>query len=129
MHFKKINVERNTYRGVPMNSLFKQMLYAGLSAASLLAMPVQAQEEVWLDVRTIEEYQEAHVAGATHLPYQEVGTRISDLVADKNTVIHVYCRSGNRAGIALSVLHEMGYENAHNDGGLSNLEHDAVIEK
>lgn len=110
-----------------MSSFFKKMLITGLSVTSFMAFSVQAQEAIWLDVRTVAEYQEAHVEGAAHIPYEEVGARISDLIADKSAEIHVYCRSGNRAGIALKVLHEMGYKNAHNDGGISDLQHEATI--
>jgi phage shock protein E len=110
-----------------MHYLLKKIIVSGLFASSFLGFSVQAQEEIWLDVRTTAEYQEAHVVGAAHIPYEEVGARINDLIADKSAVIHVYCRSGNRAGIALKVLHDMGYENAHNDGGLTNLNHKATI--
>ena len=112
-----------------MHYFLKKMMICSVYACGLWIVSVQAQEEIWIDVRTAHEYQDGHVAGASHIPYEEVGIRIADIISDKDAVIHVYCRSGNRAGIALKVLHDMGYQNAHNDGGLSNLKHEVSIVK
>lgn len=103
------------------------MIGAVFSASLMTFTSVQAQEEIWLDVRTAEEYSTGYVENSMHIPYELVGEKIAALVSDKETVIHLYCRSGNRAGKALKVLHEMGYTNAHNDGGISDLHHKAVI--
>lgn len=84
-------------------------------------------EEVWIDVRTGFEYSMGHVEGAHHIPYDEIGDQIADLALDKNTEIHLYCRSGNRSGKALTVLQELGYTKALNDGGINDLQHDAVM--
>lgn len=110
-----------------MHYLLRKVMISGLFVFSFWTFSTQAQEDIWLDVRTDAEYQDSHVEGANHIPYEEVAFRIADIISDKDAVIHVYCRSGNRAGIALKVLHEMGYKNAHNDGGLTSLKHEAVI--
>lgn len=86
-----------------------------------------ANKDVWIDVRTTAEYNMGHVEGAYHIPYDEIEQGIKALGLDKNTNIHLYCRSGGRAGKALNVLKEMGYSRVHNDGGLSNLAHSAKI--
>mgnify|MGYP000734187179 CR=1 FL=1 len=109
-----------------MKGIFPSLLKGSLIALIFASSFAIAKEEVWLDVRTKGEYNSGHVAGATHIPHGEIGDRISDLIGDKNTLIHVYCRSGNRAGIALKVMEEMGYINAHNDGGFSALKHEPV---
>lgn len=70
-----------------------------------------------LDVRTLPEYQEAHLANATLIPYTDLPAQASDLPADKSTPIFVYCRSGNRSAIASDTLVEMGYTNVHNMAG------------
>lgn len=70
-----------------------------------------------LDVRTVPEYQEAHLANATLIPYTDLSSRGSELPADKTTPIFVYCRSGNRSAIASETLVEMGYTNVHNMAG------------
>lgn len=131
-YFNLLNECKNRYKNgdKEMKSLF-QRITKGMYKAAFIALVftssfAMAQEEVWLDVRTAGEYNTGHVEGATHIPHGEIGDRIADLISDKNTLVHVYCRSGNRAGIALKVMEEMGYTNAHNDGGFSTLKHEPV---
>jgi len=84
-----------------------------LSAASW------AGEPVWLDVRTPGEFNAGHLEAAINVPHGEVVDQISSLVEDKNAEIYLYCRSGNRAGIAKRALESEGYTNVTNVGGLS----------
>lgn len=60
-----------------------------------------------LDVRTEDEYDDGHVVGAINIPYDEID---EDTVLDKNKVILVYCRSGNRSKIAYDALLNLGYQ-------------------
>lgn len=79
-----------------------------------------AQDALWLDVRTPEEFAQKHVEKAENLPYELVGEKISGYTTDKNAPIYLYCASGRRASIALSTLEEMGYTQVTNLGGLEN---------
>lgn len=100
------------------------------SATSAKAGAITHKEiakEVWIDVRTSSEYSKGHVEGAYHIPYDEIEDGIAALGLDKDANIHLYCRSGGRAGKALKVLKGMGYSQVHNDGGLSNLAHPAKL--
>lgn len=76
---------------------------------------------IWIDVRTADEFQSGHIEGAAHIPYEEIGARISEVTNDKNSTIHLYCRSGNRSGIAQQILQSMGFHNAVNEGGYEAL--------
>lgn len=60
-----------------------------------------------VDVRTKEEYKESHLVNAINIPYDEIDEEI-DL--DKSKTILVYCKSGNRSGIAYNTLTNLGYE-------------------
>lgn len=62
---------------------------------------------VIVDVRTKEEYEEGHVVGAINIPYDEID---EDVSLDKDKTIMVYCRSGQRSGIAYHTLKDLGYE-------------------
>ena len=73
---------------------------------------------VLLDVRTPEEHKNGYLEGAVLLPLAELESKISSKVADKNTPIYIYCRSGRRAGTAVETLKAMGYTDLHNLGGL-----------
>ena len=73
---------------------------------------------VLLDVRTPEEHKSGYLEGAVLLPLAELESKISSKVADKNTPVYIYCRSGRRAGTAVETLKAMGYTDLHNLGGL-----------
>ena len=60
-----------------------------------------------LDVRTPAEWLEVHIPGATLIPLDELGVRMSELPADE--IIVIYCRSGNRSSQALDILLKAGY--------------------
>lgn len=76
---------------------------------------------IWIDVRTLDEFNAGHIAGAAHIPYEEIAQRIGEVTTDKNAVIHLYCRSGNRSGIAQQTLLAMSFGNALNEGGYEDL--------
>ena len=76
---------------------------------------------VWIDVRTIAEYENDHIDGDLNLPIQtfSAATLANQLVLDQDTKIGLYCASGGRAGRALTILKEAGFTNAFNAGGIS----------
>ena len=65
-----------------------------------------------LDVRTPEEYAEAHVDGAKLIPLQELEQRLSEVPKDKR--VYVYCRSGKRSVAASNILVKAGFTNIEN---------------
>ena len=73
---------------------------------------------VLLDVRTPEEHKNGYLQGAVLLPLAELESEIFSKVADKNTPVYIYCRSGRRAGTAVETLKAMGYTDLHNIGGM-----------
>lgn len=78
-------------------------------------------EEIWIDVRTIEEFEAGHLAQVNHLiPYDEVRNSkvISEL--DRNSEVLLYCRSGQRASVARKALMDLGFTNVVNMGSLEN---------
>ena len=89
---------------------------------ALLPMFASAVEPVWIDVRTAGEFNGGHLAAATNIPHGEVTERVPAIVEDKETPLYIYCRSGNRAGIAKRALEAQGYTNVKNVGGLSDAE-------
>lgn len=79
---------------------------------------VSNKEVILLDVREDSEWQEGHIAGAVHIPLGDLSTDATDKLP-KNMPVYIYCRSGNRAGQAESILKQMGYENVLNIGGIN----------
>ncbi|NEN75934.1 rhodanese-like domain-containing protein [Pelistega sp. NLN82] len=79
------------------------------------------QEIIFIDVRTPEEFAAGHIQGAVNIPYEQIKERIGEVTTDKNANIHLYCKSGRRAGIALESLKEEGFTNLTNRGGYEDL--------
>ena len=78
---------------------------------------LKTDSSVIVDVRTKEEYKTGHVPGSILIPDYEID-KISSYVKDKNIIIFVYCRSGNRSKIASEKLIGMGYKNVYDVGGI-----------
>ena len=104
------------------------LVFAAL--AVMAAVNVQAQEAsqqaaqpdsqlsgLWIDVRTVEEFNSGHLEGAINIPHGDIGHKISAVAGDLGQPIHLYCKSGTRAGLALEILMEMGYQDVTNEGG------------
>jgi phage shock protein E len=77
--------------------------------------------DFWIDVRTADEFNAGHIDGSAHIPYEEIAQRIAEVTADKDARLHLYCRSGNRSGIAQQTLLALGFNNAINEGGYEDL--------
>lgn len=92
-----------------------------ITAILLLVLPIfaLAAEPVWIDVRTAGEFNDGHLEAAVNIPHGDIVTAIPGLVQDKDATIYLYCRSGNRAGIARRALVAEGYTNVTNLGGLN----------
>ena len=71
-----------------------------------------------VDVRTPEEYEAGHIAGAVNIPIRELDGRLGEL-APKEQPIVVYCKSGNRSGRAARMLKDAGYRAVHDLGGMT----------
>ncbi|MGL4561390.1 MAG: rhodanese-like domain-containing protein [Brevinema sp.] len=70
---------------------------------------------ILLDVRTPEEYEEAHLHNAKNIPVDElIGLKTIPFLKDKTIIC--YCRSGLRSQKATDFLIELGYK-AFNLGG------------
>ena len=71
-----------------------------------------------LDVRTQEEYDEGHIPGAILIPNTEIEVRAEEELPDKDQLILVYCRSGQRSKLAAEILVELDYTNIREFGGI-----------
>ena len=76
-----------------------------------------------LDVRTPDEYKEAHVEGAENVPLD----RLYDQdVGAKDAPVIVYCKSGGRAKRAASALRSKGFTKVYLLGAMANWEKGAA---
>mgnify|MGYP003952192525 CR=1 FL=1 len=77
-----------------------------------------ASEAVVIDVRTPEEFASGHLDGALLIDIQaaDFDERIGEL--DREASYVVYCRSGNRAGVAIERMAQLGIKKAVNAGSV-----------
>lgn len=79
-----------------------------------------------VDVRSKGEFDSGHLDGALNIPHTEVEARLVEFGADKSKPIVVYCRSGNRSGMAKDVLTSNGFTSVYNGGGYGSLKSGGV---
>ena len=84
------------------------------------AVAVMEEEEgyIILDVRTAVEFDEKHIPGAINIPNETIGTDAIPELPDKDQLILVNCRSGNRSKQASEKLMKLGYTNVVEFGGI-----------
>jgi phage shock protein E len=78
-------------------------------------------ETIWVDVRSAQEYEQSHIAGDLHIPYQSIVACLEKRSIEKNAAIKLYCRSGGRAGKAQKSLEAAGYTDVSNAGGIDDV--------
>ncbi|MDO9550173.1 MAG: MBL fold metallo-hydrolase [Methanoregula sp.] len=101
------------------------MLVWGTAALPISRVPVISPEEahalirsneaVLIDVRSQEEWEDAHVDGSIHIPWHDLRTQYIELDPAKQYI--VMCRGGQRASIAASILKRHGIDRIYNLGG------------
>lgn len=74
---------------------------------------------ILLDVRSEAEYAEKHIPGSFLIPVETIETQATEKLKDKDAVIFVYCRSGNRSAVAAQALAKMNYTNVYDLGGIN----------
>lgn len=79
-----------------------------------------------LDVRTEGEYKEGHIEGAINIPNETIGKDDIKELDNKDALILVYCRSGNRSNQAAGKLVDLGYSNVKDFGGISSWDYGVV---
>ena len=95
----------------------KHPLYKKISPQE--AKQLMQQDCVILDVRTPEEYNEGHIPDAMLLPDYNISQLAPQQLPDKDQLILVYCRSGNRSKTAAAALAELGYTGIYEFGGIN----------
>ena len=71
-----------------------------------------------VDVRRADEFAEGHIPGAINIANEDIVSAEPAELPDKDQMIYVYCRSGNRSKQASAKLAAMGYTNIVEFGGI-----------
>jgi phage shock protein E len=73
-----------------------------------------------VDVRNTWEFEEGHYEGALNIPLDQIPQRLDEFKKMEGAIV-LYCRSGNRSGMALQLLKQQGLDNLYNGGGVDEM--------
>ena len=64
-----------------------------------------ADDQLIVDVRTLPEWEKNRIDNTLLIEWQDLLTAVNEMDIKKNHEILLFCRSGNRSGKALSLIH------------------------
>ena len=102
--------------------------YTQISQDEAMEMMEKDDGHVIVDVRTQEEYDEGHIPDAVLIPNETIADSPPAELPDKDQIILIYCRRGNRSKDASQKLADMGYTNIYEFGGIETWEGEVVTE-
>ena len=97
----------------------REQSYRQIDMDEAIAMMEAESDYIILDVRTPEEFSEKHIPGAINIANETIGSEEIPELPDKDQLILVYCRSGNRSKQAPEKLVALGYTNIVEFGGIN----------
>lgn len=103
--------------------------YRQITVTEAISLMNEEEGYIILDVRTQAEYEEKHIPGAICIPNETIGTDDIPELPDKEQLILVYFRSGNRSKQASEKLVKLGYRNIVEFGGIIDWPEDTVSGK
>ena len=103
-------------------------VYQKITAKQAKARMDSGDAIIILDVRTQEEFNAGHIAGAILIPNETILDEQPALLPDLDAEILVYCRSGNRSAQSANKLLAMGYTNVYDFGGIIDWPYEVVTD-
>ena len=102
-----------------------ELTYKQISQEEAKKMMDQYADAVILDVREAEEFAAGHIKGAVLLSVGSITEEsAAEVIGEKDTMVLVYCRSGNRSKTASGKLVALGYSNVYEFGGINTWPYD-----
>lgn len=89
------------------------------NVSEAVEMMASESDYIILDVRRPDEFATGHIPNAINIPNESIGTDEISELPDKDQLILVYCRSGNRSKQASQKLVKLGYSNVVEFGGIN----------
>ncbi|WP_312092802.1 rhodanese-like domain-containing protein [Aminipila sp.] len=109
----------NEYQAASTGKTEETKGYSTISAEDAKTIMDENPHAIILDVRTKEEYDKKHIPDSILIPNENISEdTVSELDLPSDSVILIYCRSGNRSKQAASKLAELGYSNIFDFGGI-----------
>lgn len=105
----------------PMLAVAAWFGYKWWNSRKVVAMLPQLRQAgaVFVDVRSPQEFAQAHASGTVNIPLQELGSRLAEI--PRTAPVVVCCASGTRSGMARMQLRKQGYSPVYNAGSWTQL--------
>lgn len=103
--------------------------YRQVNMNEAVEMMENEKDYIILDVRTEQEFEERHIPDAINVPNEMIGKDEIPELPNKEQLIMVYCRSGNRSKQASEKLVKLGYSNIVEFGGMKDWPGETVSGK
>ena len=107
----------------------KEPAYMNISQEEAKKLMDTEKDYIILDVRTQEEFDEKHIPGAILIPHTEIEAQAAKELPQKEQLILVYCRSGNRSKTASEALEKLGYTRIREFGGINDWPYETESNK
>jgi phage shock protein E len=83
---------------------------------------IKEKKATIIDVRSQLEFDQEHFPDALHIPLEKVQDEAINIGQMPKPIV-VYCRSGNRSGMAAGILAQNGINEVYNGGGFYDMLH------
>ena len=83
---------------------------------------ISEKQVIILDIRTLEEFKGGHINEAINIDFYSKDFESNLDKFDKSKTYIIYCRSGNRTGIALKTMEKLNFKEVYNVlGGIGSI--------
>jgi len=96
--------------------------YTQIDQDEAMRMMQEESDYLIVDVRRPDEFAEKHIKGAINVPNETITDEAPEALPDKDRLLLIYCRSGNRSKEASQKLADMGYTKVYEFGGINTWE-------
>jgi rhodanese-related sulfurtransferase len=96
--------------GLPQPSAAERGEPVEVSAFEVSLRRERGEDLLLLDVRGADEFEKAHIEGATLIPVDELEARLSELEGERGKPVVVHCHHGPRSTRAAKLLAQHGFE-------------------
>ena len=93
--------------------------YTQIDQDEAMRMMQEESDYLIVDVRRPDEFAEKHIKGAINVPNETITDEAPEALPDKDRLLLIYCRSGNRSKEASQKLADMGYTKVYEFGGIN----------
>ena len=112
--------------GCSANTAGESASFLEISQSEAMEIMDTQENFIILDVRRPDEFKEGHIKNAINIPNETIGEDEIPALPQKDQLILVYCRSGNRSKQASQKLAKLGYTNIKEFGGINTWEGEIV---